>query len=280
MLPQSTGVPGRKRNQAEIAMEQQVDLLATNVEIASIEGVLSDAVQRFAEYDAQFRDEVISVHSIGRLAVEAKMEEVPPLQMGKRWRFRWFGAEQARTTQQVQQQISLLNVIKGMSQDPSVVQAGYRVNVVPVIRSAVENAFGPKVAPEVFENIADELSIPPEMENEMLAEHFDLPVSPQDNDIKHLQSHLQAAKQAEGDVVAQEKFRLHMALHQRQMQQKQAMMMMQKMQQSMQAGGQPQGPRGPQAGSQPGPTRPNRQPPGAVHPDQQRGGLVQMPRRM
>src|SRR5947209_7177784 len=33
MMPQSTGVPGRKRNQAEIALEQQVEILTTNVEV-------------------------------------------------------------------------------------------------------------------------------------------------------------------------------------------------------------------------------------------------------
>ncbi len=278
MLPQSTGVPGRKRNQAEVAMEQQIDLLGASVEVQAAEGLLSELIRRFAEYDAQFRNDVITVRSVGELGVKAQMEEVPPLQMGKRWRFRWFGAEVARTTQQVQQQIAALNVLMPMAQNPSVTQAGYRMNLVPFIRTVTESAFGPRLAPEIFEKISDKLAVDPELENAMLAERFEIPVSPQDDDPKHLQAHF-AASQQTADLVAKTMFAHHMAAHQRQMQMKQAAQMMRQMQQAMQGGGAAGGGQGPRPGAQPAMPRIGRQPPGAIHPDQQRGGMVQLPRR-
>lgn len=285
MLPQSTGVPGRKRNQAEIAMEQQIDLLSTNVEVTNIEdGILTPLVERFAEYDAQFRDAEIMVRSVGELGVKAEMQTVPPIQMGKRWQFRWFGVEAARTAQQIQQQISLLNVLKQMSADPAVAQAGYRLNPVPLIRVVTENAFGPRLAPEIFVNQRDKLTLDPDLENSMLAENFMVPVSPMDDDPKHIQSHTQAARETV-DFAAQHQFMQHIQLHQQQMQAKQAAQMMQKIAQMMQQGGGAGAPgRGAGAGPQPGGQvtmpRQGRQPAGALHPDQmaKAGGLVSLPR--
>jgi hypothetical protein len=276
MLPQSTGVPGRKRNQAEIAMEQQIDLLGSSVEVGAVEGLLSELLRRWAEYDAQFRDDVITVRSVGELGVKAQMEEVPPLQMGKRWRFRWFGAEVARTTQQIQQQIAAINVLMPMSQNPSVAQAGYRMNLVPFIRTVTESAFGPRLAPEIFEKISDKIGLDPELENSLLSEHMDLSVSPSDDDPKHMQNH-QPLLQSPDPVVA-EMARRHMAAHQQQMVLKQAAQQMQAMQQAMQGGGGGGG-QGPRPGAQPAGPRLVKSPPGAIHPDQMRGGAVQPPRR-
>lgn len=282
MIPQSTGNPGRKRSQAEVALEQQVEVLTTNVEVSGAfeTGILTKIVQRFAEYDAQFRDDEITVRSVGELGVKAQMVTVPPLQMGKRWRYRWFGVEAARTAQQIQQQISLVNVLKGMTQDPSIMQAGYRLNLVPFIKVITENAFGPRMAPEIFENVKDKLSLDPELENGMLLEAFDVPVSPQDDDPAHMQSHLQAMQQTQ-DLRARASFGKHLAAHQQQMQMKQAAQMMQKLQQQMQAGGGQGGPgRGPQPGATPQPPRQGREPAGRIHPDQFKSGVIQMPRRM
>lgn len=283
MLPQSTGVPGRKRNQAEIALEQQIDLLSASVEVRAAEGVLSEVVQRWAEYDAQFRDDEATVMSRGELGVEAMTERVPPIQMGKRWRFRWFGAEAARTAQQIQQQIAFLNVMNQMAQSPAVAQAGYRVNPIPFIRTAAENAFGPRLAPEVFENLSDRLVIDPEIENEMLMQTLAVDVSPMDNDAKHIQAHLPLAQAP--DMAVQSVAQTHIAAHQRQMQMKQAAMMMQKMQQAMQQGGGAPGAgggrQGPRPGGQPQMPRPMRGPAGTLHPDQmpKAGGVVSLPRK-
>ncbi len=276
MLPQSTGVPGRKRNQAEIAMEQQIDILGASVEVQAVEELLSEWVRRAAEYDAQFRNDKVMVRSVGELGIKAQMEEVPPIQMGKRWRFRWFGAEVARTSQQIQQQIAALNVLMPMSQNPSVTQAGYRMNLVPFIRTVTESAFGPRLAPEIFEKISDKIGLPPELENQLLAEHMSLPVAPTDDDPKHMQEHMPLLQSPDPVVVAMTQ--RHLTAHQQQMQVKQAAQMMKQMQQAMQQGGGGGG-QGPRPGGQPAMPRQGRQPPGAIHPDQQRGGLVQMPRR-
>ena len=284
MLPQSTGVPGRKRNQAEIAMEQQVDLLSTAVEIGAAEQLLSDLVTRFAEYDAQFRDVEMTVRATGELGVKAEMMKVEPLQMGKRYRFRWFGAEAARTAQQIQQQIAALNVMKGMAQDPSIQQAGYRINLVPFVRTLAENAFGPRLAPEIFEDVKDKLSYLPELENEMMAEKFEVPVSPADNNPKHIKEHMEFMR-AEPDIAVRLIVTRHIEAHQKQMQMQQMAQVMQKLQamagQRPQAGPGRPGPQGPAPGGQVGAPRPLRGPPGALHPDQmpKAGGIVSLPRR-
>lgn len=289
MLPQQATKPGAKPNQAMVAMEQQIDLLSTAVEVSQIEELLSDVVSFMAQLDMQYRDTEITVRSVGRLGVEAEMETVPPLQIGARWRFRWFGVEAARTAQQVQQQIAFVNVLRQFSQDPAVAQSGYRVNPVPVLREGASNAFGPRIAPEVFENISDQLAIDPQLENEMLAGNMFVPVSPMDNDPKHIQAHMRGMQQTI-DEAARHQFMQHIGAHQRQMQQKaQAQAMQQMMQQLQAAGGraQPGMPRRggqgrpPMPGGQPQMPRQMRQPPGAVPVDQLNNrGVVQMPRRM
>jgi hypothetical protein len=277
MLPQSTGVPGRKRNQAEIAMEQQIDLLSTNVEISAVEGLLSDLVGRFAEYDAQFRDAETTVRSVGELGVKAEMMKVEPLQMGKRWRFRWFGAEAARTAQQAQQQIAGLPVLEKWSQHPAVREAGYKFNPIPVLLATTETVYGPRVGAQIFTK--DDLAFPPELENQMLEEKFDLPVSSQDDIPKHIQVHMQLGQHPDAAVRAA--VAKHIALHQRQMLMKQAAQAMRKLAKAA-GGGAGRGPAaGPRPGAQPAMPRQGRQPPGAIHPDQmpRAGGVLALPRR-
>jgi hypothetical protein len=285
MMPQQMTAPGRKSNQAMVAMEQQVDILSTNVEVGQVEILLSDTVDFMAQLDAQYRNTDIVVRTVGRLAVEAEMETVPPLQIGRRWRFRWFGVEAARTAQQVQQQIAFLNVARPMTQDPAVAQAGYRLNPIPLLRTAAENVFGPRLAPEIFENVRDQLSVDPEIENQMLAQRMMVPVSAMDDDAKHLKSHIAAAQQSP-DAVAQHWFQQHIQAHQRQMQMKAAQQAMQQMAKQMQAAGQQQPPGGPGGrppvpGGQPAMPRQMRQPPGTIPQDRLANrGVVQMPRRM
>lgn len=283
MLPQSTGSPKTKRNQAEVALEQQVDILSTDQACVVIEGVLSEVLERFAEYDAQFRDSEATVRSIGPLGVKAEMVTVPAGQMGKRWRYKWRGTSTKNTVQQIQQQISALNVIKGMSQDPQVAQAGYRVNPVPLMKTVADNAFGPDLAPQIFVSMQDELSFEPELENEMLGEGFQVPVSPLDNDATHLQAHV-AYMQQHRDMLLPHTpqaiaFQLHISAHQKQMQAKQQAQTMRTMMQQQQQRPAAAAP-GPRPGATPAPPRGNvQQPPGRIAPDQMRGGLVQMPRR-
>lgn len=268
MVPQQTG-GSRKRNQAEIANEQQVDILTTADAVTNIEeGILTPLVQRFAEYDYQYRDEDITVRVYGEMGLRANMERVEPIQLGKRFEFRWYGVEAARNAAQQQQQIAGLNVIKAM---PKEAYPDYDLDIAPVIVQMVENLFGPRLAPLIFKR-KKLFSMDPLAENEMLEHGFMVPVQPADDDVEHMMAHM-FGMQTAGDPHGT--FRDHMTKHQAQMQAK-------AQQQQMQQGG-PGGPgpsAGPQGGGQPGMPRGGKGPPGMIHQDQMAtAGAPQQPRK-
>lgn len=273
MIAQNTGA-GRKRNQAEIANEQQVDILTTADAVINVEEtILTPLLQRFAEYDHQFREEAIRIRAFGEMGLRAQMEEIPPIQMNNRFSFRWFGVEAARNAQQIQQQIGAVNVIRGI---PPQQYQGYRLDLAPLLVQLAENVFGPRLAPLVFISLKDELSVPPELENQMLNDGFEVMVHPGDNDAEHLQAHM--ADMQSGDPSGQK--RAHIIKHQAQMQQKA------QAQQAMTAqGGMPGAPGGngpgmagtPKPGASPGQPHAAKQPNGAIPQDQMHEG---MPRHM
>jgi hypothetical protein len=185
--------------------------------------------------------------------------------------------------QQIQQQVSALNVIDNITKsNPAVAQAGYRVNPIPLLKTVADNAFGPNMSPQIFTSIRDELSLDPEFENGMMGEGLLPMVATTDDDPKHMQAHMQWFQQNQPlpDSPQAAAFRHHMLAHQQQMQAKQAAQAQQQLAQQMQqqSGGGP--PAGPRPGAVPAPPRGNvQQPPGRIAPDQMRGGVVQMPRR-
>lgn len=268
MMPQQTGT-GRKRNQAEIALEQQVDVLTTADSVTNIEeGVLTPLTQRFADYDHQFREDSIAIRVYGEMGLRAKMEEVDPIQMNKRYVFTWLGVEAARNAARMQQQIAGINVVKGI---PPQMYAGYKLNLAPVMVQLMENLFGPRLAPLVLEDQRMQLSVEPEMENQMLEQGFQVAVHPGDDDVKHLQAHVALMQQGDphGNI------RLHLQAHQVQMQAK-TQMAQQQQQAGLGGGG-----GGPQPGAQPGTVRGAKGPPGAIGPEQMpAAGAVDMPRKM
>lgn len=271
MMPQSTG--GRqKRNQAEIAAEQQADLLQTaDATINISEAILTPLIQRFAEYDHQFRDKAITVRKFGEMGLKANMEDIPPIEANNRWSYRWSGVETNASAQRIQQQIAAVNVMRGI---PPQLYEGYKLKLSPFLVVLAESAFGPQLGPLVFEDMTKQLSVDPEMENQMLEGGFDVAVHPSDNDIEHMQAHMQAM--ADGDPSGM--IRTHMIKHQGSMQQK----TMQQQQMMQQMGGTPGEPGGagpglPGAGAQPGQPRGAKGPPGMVNPDQMQG--MQPPRK-
>ena len=268
MLPQQTGSKAGKRNQAEIAMEQQVDILTTADSVINIEEqILTPMLQRFAEYDHQFRDDDILIRSFGEMGLRARMEEIPPLQMNKRYEFRWFGVEAARNAQQVQQQIGWMNVAKGI---PPAMIPGYKLNLAPLIVQITENILGPRLAPLVLEDLKAQLSVDPQVENGMLQGGFPVRVSPMDDDAKHIQVHqqLMAGGDPSGAV------RVHIQMHMMQMQAKAQAAAMQA------SGQQPGGGGGPQPGASPGQPHAAKQPPGAIHSDRMpAAGAIGHPRK-
>ena len=219
------GATKQKQSQADVAREQQIDILTTADAVTVIENaILSPLVNWFVELDHQFREDDLMVPEFGELGRKAQMEIIPPIQMGKAYHFRWFGVEAARTAQQIQQQIAMVNVLRGI---PPQQYEGRRLNLVPVISQLVENTFGPRLAPLVFEDTASQMPVPIDMENQLLANGFQLAVHPQDDDQQHIQMHGQLL-QMEGMGNAN-KIRTHIfehvqAVQRKQVQQQQAMM--------------------------------------------------------
>src|SRR6185437_2268908 len=73
MLPQSTGLRS-KRNQAEIAMEQQVDVLTTaDAVTVQEESIWTPILERFAAMDAQFRSVPLTIKAYGHMGLRASM---------------------------------------------------------------------------------------------------------------------------------------------------------------------------------------------------------------
>lgn len=271
MIPNSKGK--QKSNQAEIANEQQVDLLTTADSVTVIEEqILSPMLQRFADYDHQFRDENIMIRTFGPLGHDSAMQDVPPEQSGRRYSFRWYGVEAARNAAQMQQQIAGINVIKGI---PPQLYPGFKLNLAPMLVQMAENLFGPRLAPKIFAPLS-EPSVDPMTENDMLAHGFEVQTHPGDDDPTHMQAHMIVMQQGDPHGT----IRKHLGLHQAQMMGK-AEAQQAQMKGAPSGGGQgSQGGQPPSSGAQPGQPSNMRQPPGAIAPDQMaRMGGIQAPRK-
>lgn len=265
MLPQQTGGKS-KRNQAEIAMEQQIDVMSTADVCTNCEDeILTPLLRWFVDLDYQYRDKKLTVRQYGNMGRRAGMEEIPVLQNTRRFEFRWWGVEAARAAQMIQIQVSAINVVKGI---PPQMYEGHKLKLAPFISQLLENAFGPRMTPELWESIKEKLSMEASMENEFLAEGLTLPVHELDDDQAHMKEHLKALTQGDPSGSVRE----HMLLHRQQMQMKlqQQQAAMAQMQQ-----GAPGGPGGagpgvagaPRPGAQPMAPRGGQQPPGAIHAD-------------
>lgn len=263
MMPQQTTAPGKKLNQAAIANEQMVDILTTADSVTTLEEeIASPILQWFVYLDHQFRNKATTIRAFGPVGLHAEMETIEPIQMGRRFEFRWFGVEAARNAQQMQMQMAGINVIKGI---PPQAYPGYELNLAPVISQFVENLFGPRLAAEIFQDIRKKLTLDVKFENVMLESGYDLPVQPMDNDQEHMQAHMQLAQQS-GDPNGV--IRAHMIKHQMNMQRK---VQAQAMQQQQVLSGQGQQGGGPRQGAASTAPRGGQQPPGAVPRDQLQG---------
>jgi len=254
MVPQ--GASKRKQNQAEIANEQQVDILTTADAVTVIEeGILTPLIQRCAEYDHQFRE---------------------PIQLNNRWEFKWFGVEAARNAAQMQQQIAGINVLKGIPPDQ---YPGYKLNLAPVMEQMTESLFGPRLAPLIFVKEVP-FSLDPEMENTMLEHGHVVKVNDADDDQQHIEAHMAAAMASQDPHGT---FRDHIAQHMKSVEKKQSAMQQAQMAKGVPGspGGAGPGVAGTPPGAQPGVTHAAKGPPGMIHPDQMAAaGAVEMPRKM
>lgn len=275
MMTQSTGGKA-KRNQAEIALEQQVEILSTSDAVTVLEeGVFTPVLMRFAEYDAQFREDDVTVRAFGHMGMRAAMERVKPLQLGTRYDFLWYGVEQARNAASRQQQIALLNVLRGI---PPQLLPGRKLNMVPAIDAIVADVFSSRISPYIFEDISKQFSYPPEQENELLRTGQLWPVSPIDDDAKHMESHQKDIDET-GDPTGAT--RQHLNWHR-------ASQIMKAMAAQQQQAGNPGTPGGagpgvagqPKMGGQPSNPRQSKGPAGMINPDRMgAAGAVVAPRK-
>lgn len=255
-----------KPSQADVAREQQVDILTTADAVTNIEeGILTPVVNFMIELDHQHRKNKLLIRQFGTMGHRAKMEWMEPIQMGKRLAFKWFGVEQARSAMQMQQQISAANVLSSITPDK---YPGYKLNLVPLLTQMCENVFGPRLAPLIFQDEKEQMTIPADVENEWMVQHgLNLAIHPMDEDMQHMQEHAKALQET-GDPMGV--IRAHMARHQMQMQMKQQAMLAQKM--AMMAGGGQGGPSQqggrPRPGAQNKPPRGGQQAAGAPNRDQ------------
>jgi hypothetical protein len=271
MLPQQTNQS--RRNQAQIAQEQQIDLLTTAIRVSVLEEVMTELAGWWVDLDYQYRDRDLIVRTHGVAGVRTNMQPIPPLRNREFYRFRWWGADQARYNAVLfQQMIAFINLMSNPALAEQMSRQGKQVDLTPIIEASTGAIFGPRY--KVVKDLRAQMSLDPEIENKMLADGMEVPVSIFDDDAKHMQAHSQAAMQS-GDP--NQIFRAHMQKHMLAMAAKQQAMIMGQMQQPVGPGG---GGQGPKPGGQVMPMRPNRGPPGTVHPDRMpAGGGVMMPRK-
>jgi hypothetical protein len=263
MMPQ--GNAGKKPSQSQVSQEQQVALEATADVIGILDvGIFSPMLEMFFDLDYQYRDKAMLVKRYGPLGHYAVMEEVPPLQTGRKYTFKWYGAEANRSIQQIQQMISSMNVFKGI---PPEQLNGRKFDAGPLLDHVALTVFGPRLAPHVLIDQMHMLSMDPEEENKMLASNFFVEVNPMDPDMEHIKSH-HADMLVKGDSAGM--YRGHIIKHMMQAQAKaQAAMGQGKGAQGTPgAGGQPGSPGSPRPGAIAGPQKPAQAPPGAIHQDQ------------
>lgn len=234
------------------------------------EEILSPLLERFFEYDCQFREEDLSVLTMGEIGVRAAMQTIPPQQWGERYFFQWCGTDYVMNMQRMQQQIATMNVLRGI---PPQQLNGRKLDIAPILEILTDNVFGAELSGRILIDDRNKYTISAEIENEMMVNGIMVEVHEADNDPEHLQQH-QIAGQASGDPMGL--IRTHMEKHVQQMQKKRQMEMgaQQQPQPGMPGvpGGAASGVAGtPRPGGQPQMPRPGQQPAGAIHPDQMPG---------
>ena len=260
----------KKTTQAAAAQEQAIAIESVaDVVTVLEEAILSPLAERIFEYDQQYRDEEMEVEHFGELGYEATFEKVPPVQFGSRYQFVWNGIKQQRSVQMVQQMIATMNVLRGI---PPQQLNGRVLDVGPILDTIVDIVFGPRLGSKVLKDVRSQLSMNPEVENQMMAMLMPVEVSPLDNDAEHMQSHNEFASK-NGDPAHH--FAVHQLKHQQQMMKKAAAAAPPQCQPGVPRGGPPGVAGTPRMGAQPQAPGGMQNPPGSIHQDQ-----VQDPGRM
>ncbi len=267
-----TEAPSRtKKNQAEIAQAQQVEMLTTAdaVRVAE-EGIFTPLIQLYMDLDYQYRNSKMLVRKFGEMGMQSSMEMAPPLQNGGNLQYRWIGVEATRSAQMIQQKIAALNMIRGL---PPQMYPDYTFDAQPIILDLVESTFGAQQGRLVLKDMRSMMGVDPQVENGILDLGMNAPVHPMDNDMQHMQVHKQSIEQ-EGDLFGMKV--IHMKQHEQA-----AMQKMQAQKAAMDPNGgqqQPGAPNPTQPGAQPMAPQGVQGPPGMIPQDQLRDPAA-MPRR-
>jgi hypothetical protein len=288
MLPQQSG-GGAKRNQAEVAMEQQVDILTTAEGTEVVVALLTEMTEQMVDMDHQYRDRDLTIRQFGELGVAAEMVSVPTYKSRAQYCFQWVGAVQMRMNAAMAQNgTAFINMLRG--QQDELMKSGLQLNLGGILEYQAAALFGPTIARSLLRDLRHELAVDAEVENGLLTDGYEVPTNLFDNDQQHLQSH-QKAMMEQGDPYGT--YRVHIQWHLKQMQTKSAAQQQQMMQQGAApgippqsppggAGAGPGGPRiaGPQQGAVPMQPRMMKAPPGRIPPTAlPRAGAVIPPRR-
>ena len=264
---------GRKNNQMMGAMSQEQQVNITDHASRYEEEMLNPLLEMLFEFDQQFRTKSLMIETRGEIGYKAALEEIPVPQWGERYFFRWAGTEFMLGLQRTQQQIAWMNVLKGI---PPALLNGRTLDVTPILESGTENLFGPEMAPKILVDKRNQYVVPAHVENEMLANGFEVQTHEADDDPAHLQEHMRGASLASDPLGL---FKAHMGMHMMQMQKKREMQMMQQAPKPMGIPGGPGGAGpgvagGPRPGALPAPDggRPAQNPAGAIPQDSMLGG--------
>ncbi len=273
MIPLQKG----KMTQAMVAQNQQVALANISDEVFRIErGVFEPLIERWAEYDEQYRDKNLMIRVYGELGMAARMLNIEPYQFNARYIFKWRGTSAFTSAQKIQQKIAMMNVLRGI---PPQMMGGKKLNFAPAVEEITEETFGARVARKILEDPAEQFSVDPKLENEMLQAQLPVEIHPTDDDQKHIMAHFPILKVQPDNTWA----RMHITLHQAQLKAK-AMAAQQEQMKGLQgapgAQGQPGAPGTPRPGAMPAPPKRGQQnPPGTIHPDNMQDPGA-MPRNM
>lgn len=264
---------GRKNANAMGAQQQEQSVPIMDHAERFEEEILNELLERFFEYDAQFREEKTTVLAMGEIGVKASMQQIPPQQWGQRYNFQWCGTNYVLNMQRMQQQIATMNVLRGI---PPQQLNGRRIDIAPILEILTDNVFGAELSGRILIDDRIKYSVDPRLEDEMMHNGILVDIHEGDNDQEHMQVHMESARST-GDTMGF--MRTHIQAHMQAMQKKREMAMGQMQQQQ---GGQPGIPGGsapgvagaPRPGAQPVGPRPGvQQPAGAIGPDQMAGGV-------
>jgi hypothetical protein len=260
---------GRKNAGAMGAQQQEQSVAVIDHAERVEEEILNPLMERFFEYDCQFREEEIGIMVLGEVGFKATLQNVPPMQWDNRYFFQWSGTDYVMNMQRMQQQIATMNVLRGI---PPQQLNGRRLDIAPILEVLTDNVFGAELSSRILIDDRLKFTIPPEIEDEMMHNLMSPQVHTADDDAQHIPVHQKYAM-ITGDEHAI--FRTHIESHMRQMQTKRQEQMA-----AMQPPpGQPGVPGGagpgvagsPRMGAQPQGPRMMQQQAGAIHPDQMPG---------